>query len=353
MADFTWVGQMEELTPAALTVRAQTIDPTDDSRLMWSTIMPRQDVETTKLADMTVAEYRLSSDRREWNQRGRYIPLFTPPTKELEWVPIESYGRIEEKEINDLLNNVRGNQQIFREVISARLPARTDQLILANWRRLEIDVFDAWSKGSFSATNPQTGRTYSIDYPMEKRATRYTTASWSSDPYDKLIVWLQKAYETIGPMAGIMLNLKSRNAIVADAPNPTPGVLAGIKPSVRLTEERIQDETGRPFRFFINENTLDTFDDGGTTRTTRKLWPADIIAAVPAGISVGTTAFAPVLRAYDISSQTPDAGIDIRGQTVYHEIGNAGRELIIEAQFNPFPIPNEERIYVIDAGIGA
>ena len=351
MPDFTWMEAQEELTSAALTVRAQQVDPYDEGRLLWGTFMPRVDVDTTKVSSLTTLNFRPSADRREWNQRGRYINLITPPSREIEWTPIESYFRLEEKEINDLMLEVRGNAALFQQLISVRIPARTDILALAAYRRLELEVFRAWTTGTFSWRNPQDGRQYDVSYLFDQ--DRYTTpvATWSNDPYDKFVAWLESAYEHIGPLAGAMMRLTTRNAIVRNAPNPTPGILAGIQPSVRDTELRIQDETGRPFRFFINENTVEEYDDGGITRTSRKIWPANTIAAVPADFRLGRTAFAPVVRAFDISNQTPDAGIDVRGVTVFHEIGNAGRDMAVEAQINPFPDPDESRLFVID-GLG-
>jgi hypothetical protein len=82
-----------------------------------------------------------------------------------------------------------------------------------------------------------------------------------------------------------------------------------------------------------------------------KVWPAQHVAAIPAGNAIGSTAFAPVVRAWDLSSQSPDAGVDVRGITIYHEIKNGGRELTVEGQFNPMPDPNEQKLYVIDAGV--
>ena len=147
MADFTWMQAEELLSPTALTVRAQTVDPTDQGRLLWDGFMPRRDVDQTKIASLSTQDVRVTADRREWNTRGRYIPLQTPPRSEIEWVPIESYFRIEEKEINDLQNEVRGNQALFREVVGSRIPSRTEELALANWRRLELDVMTAWANG--------------------------------------------------------------------------------------------------------------------------------------------------------------------------------------------------------------
>lgn len=352
--DFTWMAEELELTPIALTVRAQAVDPTDTGRLFWDIFMPRRDVDQTKLATLSNLDVRVTADRREWNQRGRYIPLITPARKELEWVPIESYFKIEEKEINDIMNEVRGNQALFREVIGARIPARTESLARANWRRLELDVFGAWANGNLVAKNPQTGTTYTVSYGFD--VNRYQTASTAwSDPgvnaYNEFLAWLEDGIEAVGPIQGAMMRLASRNAIQADAPNPMPGAISGLRATITQIEQRIQDELGSPFRFFLNENTVEVFDDGGIARTQTKVWTAEKVAIVPAGFRVGSTAFAPVTRAYDVSRQVSGAGVDVRGVTVYHEASNGGRELTVEAQVNPMPDPDEAKLYVIDAGV--
>lgn len=354
MADFTWLAEEEELTPTALTVRAQTVDPLDDGRLLWAAFMPRRDVDQTKIASLSTLDVRITADRREWNARGRYIPLETPPRQEIEWVPIEAYFNLEEREINDLLNEVRGNRALFREVIQARLPARTEKLALANWRRLELDVMSAWALGQITAMNPQTGVTYTVDYGFD--ASRYQTAGTAWDDggvnaYDLFLAWLEDAIEAVGPIEGAAMRLATRNAIQADAPNPMPGAVTGLTPTITQIEQRISDELGSPFRFFINEQSVDVFTDGGTAYTRTKVWPAQRVAAVPQGLTVGSTAFAPVARAYDISAQSPEAGVDLRGITIYHETANGGRRLTVEGQFNPMPDPDEQKLFVIDAGV--
>jgi hypothetical protein len=72
---------------------------------------------------------------------------------------------------------------------------------------------------------------------------------------------------------------------------------------------------------------------------------------IPAGGVIGETLFAPVARAYDIAAQVPNAKIDIRGQTVFYEASNGGRELTVECQVNAFSNPIERFVYVINAGV--
>lgn len=353
MPDFSWLAAEEDLSPAALTLRAQTISPNDDGSLLWDGFMPRVDVDSTKVADITSLDVRVVADRREWNQRGRNIPLETPDTREIEFVPIESNFKLEESEMNKIMNEVRGNQDLFRQIIGARIPTRTDGLALANVRRLEMDTFEAWALGQVTQKNPQTGGTYVLDFGFD--AARYQTAgtAWNDvgvNAYEEFKAWLEDAVDYVGPIRGAAMRRATARAIQADAPNPMPG-LSDLTPTMSQVEERLSDELSMPFRFYILENSLDVFDDGGTAKTRTKVWAAQRVAVVPDGIRVGNAAFAPVLRAYDISQATPQAGIDLRGQTVYHDIANGGRELAVECQLNAFPVPDEQKLFVIDAGV--
>ena len=74
---------IEELSPASLTVVAQTISANNTGRLRWPLFFPRQNVDSVDLREVTTIDYRPVSDRREWNSRGRLIPDITPPVREL------------------------------------------------------------------------------------------------------------------------------------------------------------------------------------------------------------------------------------------------------------------------------
>src|SRR6185503_21389455 len=111
--DFTWLAEAEELSPAALTVLAQTLSPNDDGRLFWDIFFPRSDVDSVDLADMFTIDDRPAAERREWNARGRVIPVITPEARKMSMVPIESYDTIGEREIQKLMEGAFGNQQIL------------------------------------------------------------------------------------------------------------------------------------------------------------------------------------------------------------------------------------------------
>lgn len=336
---------VEELSPASLTVVAQTISAQNTGRLRWPIFFPRQDVDSIDLKEVTTIDFRPVSDRREWNSRGRLIPDITPPIRELSLIPVESYYKWDEYEINKLSTIASANSQIIDQIIGRSIPRKVAQLVEANNRRIEVDAFTAWATGTNVAKNPQTGTTTTVSYQFP--SDRLTTAGTAWDDagqnaYDLLISFLEDAQDKIGPVVGVVLRTALHRAIHADAPN---GPLGTIIPRGRLAEQ-VSDDLGIPFNFFLFDDTVDVFNDGGTATTSTNVWPAGYIAAVPSGGVVGRTVFAPVIRAMEIAQASGSPGIDTRGQTVYYEESVMGRDLTVEVQVNPFTIPNEQKLRV-------
>ena len=358
MAFFNWVAQEQKLTNAALTVLVQTIDPNNLDELTWPVFFPRQTVNSVKMSTITpVIPTRFVSDRREWNARGRYIPQEFPGTAELEMVPIESFFNMGEREVQHLLEQLRGNQDMFRREVMVTVPDRTRQLALANWRRVEVDTMNSWATGQVTARNPVTGTTYTASYNFA--ASRYQVAGvpWTGGPggtaYNNLLAWLRQGIDMGMTFQGIMTRSTTRNAVISSAPNTR----YPLSPDGRFTpligdvEARIQDELQIAFNFYLNERSVDIFPDGGITTVATKLWPGQTIAAIPAGETVGYTALAPVARAYDVSAVAPEAEIDINGMTVYQEVGGNGRWLNVECQVNALPVPLERNVWVMNTGV--
>lgn len=352
MAYFDWISQENNLSAAALTVRAQTISPNDQGRLTYDVFFPRQNVDSVRLSTITTIDFRPVSDRREWDTRGRAIPLRTPDLGTLEMVPIESYFKLGEREIQELEEQTVGNEGVFREIVRARIPARTDDLVTANYRRIDVDAYNAWALGQITARNPQLGTTQTVSFGFA--AARYVTAAtaWNvvANAYTALTAQLLLAIDLIGPFEGVMLRQATLNEIILDAPNVL-SYQAGIPPTRTQIEDRISQEFGYPFRFIVNETTHDIFSGAGQTVVRTKVWPTGRVAVIPSGGVVGNTMQAPVARAFQIARGAPSAGIDVRGQTVYPEVEGNGRGLTVEAQINAMPLPIEQRVYVINAGV--
>lgn len=348
---FEWITQLFNLSPAALTVRAQALSPNDQGALLWDIFFPRQDVDSVDLADVLTLDDRPAADRREWNGPGRLIPIETPSLREISMVPIEAYDKIGEKEMQRLMERFVGNAQLIANQIGVSLPDRSDRLALACYRRHELDTFSAWLSGTIVQRNPQdASKTFTASFGIDSGRIQTAATAWN-DPglnaYDEFIAWMEDGIDASGPAIGAMLRLPTLKAIQADAPDMANGV-----PMTRAgLESRIQDDLGSPFRFFLNENTIDVFTDGGLAKTRTKVFTAEKVAMIPQGNAVGKSGFAPVVRAMELSSQIPDAGIDVRGVTIYHDAHNAGKELEIQGQLNVLSIPDEEKVWVIDAGV--
>lgn len=364
MADTTWIQDQENLSPVALTVRAQALPLDDDGRLLWDSFFPPQDTDSIRISEITTLDFRPAADRREWNQRGRLIAPKTPDLRDYEMVPIEAWFGIDEYEMQKLVERgLQPNTELFKDVMGARVEdrvfgqgdLRNGSIVMACWRRLEVESFQAWANGTIVARDPQSGTTQSFSFGFA--GARYETAgtAWDNggvNAYDELILFLQRAEDLVGAIEGVMMRRATYLEIQKDAPNPMPGALAAVKPTQKQIEDMVAAEFGMgAFTIYINERSLDVYTDGGLDVTRTKLWPAQKVAIVPAGEAVGTTYKAPVARAAELRSQAPGAGIDIRGVTVYHETANGGRDLTIEAQLNAFPIPDEQRVHVIDAGV--
>lgn len=350
MTAFAWTQSVAELSPAALTVRAQTISPNDNGRLRWDIFFPRRDVDSVDLADVTTLDYRPASDRREWNQRGRMVPVKTPTFRNVSIVPIEGYYTWGEYELQKLNERVAGNAAIIAEIMQSSVPGRVDAIAMANYRRLELDTFEAWALGTLTQRNPQNAaETYQASFGFD--AGRYQTAgtAWNDaglNSYDELLDWLDDGINAVGPIRGIVSRRNFVKEILADAPD----LAGGAQMTLTQLEQRIQDDLGSEFRFYPIEDTVEVFDDGGSATTATKVWAAEKIAVVPASTAVGYTAFAPVVRAMDIARALPQAKVDTNGQTAFYEESNGNRELTLEVQVNAAPIPDEQKMFIMDVG---
>jgi hypothetical protein len=350
MPTYSGIVTLEELSAAALTVRAQAVSPNDNGRLTWDVFFPRQDVESTKINELTELDNRPAADRREWNARGRLIPMKAPDKKAIEMIPIESRDALSEQEMNRLAQETRGNEAIIQDVMMTRIPARIERLALANYRRLELDAYKVWTSGTIVQRNPENGGTFTTSFSIDSGRLQTAGTAWNDggvDAYDLFIAWLMEGVDEIGAIEGAMMRRATYNAILADAPN-LPNSVAMTRAQI---EDRITQDIGSAFRFFVNEASIDVFNDGGTAVTRTKVFPAEQVVLVPGGNAVGNSAFAPVVRAMDLAREAGDAGIDVNGNTVYYEASNGGRQLDIECQLNALPVPNEQLVWAIDSGV--
>jgi hypothetical protein len=351
MAIANWLAQELTLSPVAMTVLAQEIDPTNLGVLDWNVFFPRRAVGSVDLQSITATENRFVADRREWNARGRRIPELTPIVKPVSIIPIEANKSINEYEMQKLSEAVGVNQELFRRMAGVSIPDRVSDCTRAIYRRVQVDADTAWATGIITQKNPETGGTYTATQLSD--AARYLTASpaWndpSVNAYEAFLAWCTAARAKVGSLIGARTKLAVFNAILADAPDLSNGVLMtrGQLPA------RVELDLGFPVQFSITDQSFEVFTDGGTATTTTQSWTAGRIAAIPAGGQIGYTAFAPVKRAQDLVAQVGSGpGIDVNGVTVYYAERNDGRELAVEVQANALPVLDPQKIYCTNTGV--
>lgn len=356
MAYLDWLDQLPQLSDFYLTVRAQAVAAIDQGKLWHPYFFPRQDSRSVRIADIfTLNNFRPTADRREWNARGREIPLLTPNLREVEIVPVESKFRIDEYEIQRLTEGSFGNAAIIQSVIAPAIPERTDRLVQANLRRIEVDAMAAWSGGSVTVRNPAgagTDKVVSLGYDSARYVTPtpWTGTATTGTAWPQFIAETYNARNLIGEVSGAVMRLSTFQAIQSSA--PLAAATGQVSPiGITTLEARMADQFGVEFAIHIIEDHVDIFTDGGTDTSAIKTWPSHKVAWIPADGIIGNTFYAPVARAYNLANVDTDEQIDRNGMTVVRDIANGGRDLTVECQVNAFALPNEQAVYVVDAGI--
>ena len=355
------LARMALLTPYALTVRAQTVSPTDDGKLLWDQFFPRKDVLSVNLKDVYATDFRPATDRRAWNARGRHVPLKTPSQRNVSITPIEGYATINEQEMNELLELARQTndvQETLLNLIGARLPDRVKAIAQGNYRRFELDAFESWFKGTITQRNPQNSeQTYTASWKFDVsriQAAAQPLNAAGVNAWNENLAWLEDAHDAIGTLSGEMMRRSTWNAIRADAPKK----LNGEEYSTVDLEAIIQDRLSTDFQFFLNDRTVDVFTDGGDATTRQKVIPFGGIAAIPAGEVIGDGCFAPVGRADDLDGFADDSAdvtgsgddaIDPTGNRVFYSKENNGKTATAEVQLNGLAVPQEANVFTLDA----
>lgn len=352
MTSLAWIGAEDalDLSSAALTVRAQNLPENDRDRLVMPIFFPSQNVRSIKLQSITGIDFRPVSDRREWNLRGRKIPTKFPTTASLEMIPIESTFSIDEYELQLLLEPIDGNEQLLRNIIRRNIPDRADALVFANRRRFEMDAAQAWATQTMTVMNPNLGHTQTVSFNFD--TARYQTAgtAWNNgavNAFNEFVAWVQDGADAVrGNVSGAIMRRATWKEIVKDAPMG----LLGVPLTEAEVMRRIEDALGIAFRIVILENRFDEFIDAGLETSRENVWPAEKVALIPSGTAVGTGARAPIARAYSLARES-GGRISANGTAIFSETNNGGREYVCEAQDNWFPLPDEELMWVIDAGV--
>jgi hypothetical protein len=240
-----------------------------------------------------------------------------------------------------------GQQELIMDRIGARIPDRVDDNVDAVFRRVEMDAHKAWLDGEILVNNPEDGSTHTASFEFD--SARYPSEDWgANNAYTSFLDHANKAQKRIrGGVAGAILPDKVMTEILKDAPQGDNG----LKMTRREFRQRVEDELDQSFNIRIGDNrTADVFDGQGTATSETEYWQPGKVGFVPQGGRIGSTAFAPIARAYNYRADAGDR-VDVRQVAVFYVVKNEGKNLKVETQLNALPIPLEPFVYVVDSQI--
>ena len=340
---------VSEIDAAEVTVREQAYLEQNPEDLRWTSLMPRANKRSIKIASITNSDFRPVADRREWNSTGRYIPMRDVKVEDLEITPIEAFFRYDERFMQLLMGENANRIDLAIEAARAALPARWRELAEACHRRVEIDTFDAARTGIITARDPRTGTVTNLEFIVDAARRQAAGAAWTDEnAWDNFEAASEDAFDALGGLSGVTITRQLLRMLLRSAPVP---VLAGFRQTKENLQSRMEDVLGTPFMFKVDRRQLDVFDGTGNAYTRTPVWNGTEILFHPPGGVVGEVAHAPVFRAQQMAGIASDTTLDQHGVTCFYEVENGGRSLKIEAQLNATPVPDEAKIYTYDAGV--
>lgn len=348
MASFDFLGKVTGLTAAELTVREQARLAQNPLELRWRAIFPRTDANGLTVSQLTKVDTRFAAEYREFNADGREIPEVLGPKVDAELVPMTATHHIDEKRLATLrAPNPRIAALVEDGVIG---DVRTWPTRLANavdWGT-EYTAFTMWALNAITVKDPKTGKSTTVSRGIS--SDRYITEStaWndgSVNAYDRLLFRIGEAQRLIGSVGPVRMRRATAEAVRADAPNG-PNAL---RPTIANIQDRLSEEGFGQITLIIDERTVDVLTDGGSAYTSTNLIPAEKVLFAPADGVVGATYDFPVSRAYDYVSG--DHRVNLRDTVVWYTPQNDGKTLKIEAEAIRLPLTDENRTYVVDAGV--
>lgn len=350
-----WIPLFQTLSPTAMTVRAQAVPVFDTGALIYPRYFSRVDSRSIKLKDYVRPIWRPVADRREWSGNGRPISPKTSNIRDMEMIPIAPNHTIGEHELQRLMEDNGNNAEMARVALGVDINSRVELLADAAYRRVEVDALKSWCDGTIVVRDPDTGTAVTYTIPVD--SGRYQTAgtAWSDsglNAFTEFTNWLKDGQDTIGAIEGARLRRATFNEIQKDAPAAIFRITNQVAQiGTNELQRAVEDVIGSSFRFEIAEETADLYTGQGSATTKTKLWTANKIAAIPAGGRIGSVYHAPVLRAMDLPLNAPQSKVDVRDVSIFPTVENRGKDLFIEGQLNALPVPDDQLLWVINAGI--
>jgi hypothetical protein len=345
---FDFLAQIERLTASNLTIREQARLAENPNDLRWRSIFPKRNVDSVRLSEFTDVDFRPAGGRREWNAQPREIPEVLGTRRDWEMIPINPKHTIDERRLQHLEERAALPQGgLVRELYDGGIIADVDEwstrLTNAADVQIEADGFRTWFYNDIVIKDTKSNR--SVTVSMGNAADRYvaagTTLNAATNAWRDFLGYARDARSKMGSLGGVRLRQSALTEILIDAPAPS-----GDMATMQSLNQRMNAEGFGNFQFIVDERTYHDFTDGGNAYGTQYYVPETRMAFQPANGIVGSTAFAPVTRAWRMGI---DAAVvrNVRDFTTFYSAENRGMTLVMEAQANALTLPTEQFVYVV------
>lgn len=339
---FDFLGRIDALDPANLTIREQVRLAENPNDLRWRAIFPKVDAPSVKLSELSLVDFRPAGGRREWNAQGLEIPEILGTRIDAEMVPINPTHHLDERRLQHLRERVGNTGELYNRGVIKDVDSWASALADAADRQIERDAFELWFQNQVVIKDPKTGTTETVSgvYAASRYVAASATFAAATNAYTDFMGYLRDARSVLGSVGAVRLRQARLTEILADAP-----AASGDTMSLRGLQERLNAEGFGTVAIVVDERTYDELDDGGSAYTQSYYVPTDRMAIQPATGVVGRTHFAPVTRAYDYMDT--DAVETLNDFSVFYGEKNDGKTLLIEAQANALALPVESAVYVV------
>lgn len=339
------VSNREELTAANLTIREQARLAENPNDLRWIGIAPRVETRSIKISEITKVDFRAIAGRRAWDAGARELAERLGPAVNWRIMPMGAKHTIDEEQLQLLRERTGNLPQLIQAEIVKDVTQWPSFLSDAVDRSIEVELFEAWMKHQITVKDPETSEAVVVDLQFDDERYPVEGTAWNDagiNAYDRFRYHLKVARRKIGSVGGVRLRQVTLDEVLKDAP-VTP---AGYAMTMTEMTARLREEVPEFKGFITDERTYDA--NNGTGAVDEQFYvPTGRVAFQPADGRVGNTHFAPVTRAFDYVKSDK---VSLHNVTVFHYTKNEGKSLVIEAEALPLPLPDERRVYVVNAG---
>lgn len=342
---FDLLRRLQTLSAVNLTIREQSRLAENPLDLRWSVLAPRRQVNSLKIRDITRAELRLTAEYRAWNANGPELFDKIGPATEWEILPLTAQKHFDEKRMLELSLPDPSIRALVDNGLVKDVSRWATVLADSVHRKLEAAFFDGWFGNTFSMLDPVTGSVVSgpLGFPAERYVAEPTI--WTDvgvNAYDRFVYHCGEARRFFGGDASVA---RTSEKVFAEVVKDAPLGANAMRPTITNVQDRLAEQ-GIGVQILRDERTYDQRTDAGQGYTPTRYVPIGKIGFQPGDGRIGST---PSVEASRGGKEfLGERRLNLQDVTIWYTEMNLGKTLLEEAENIAVPMPDADRIYVVN-----